>query len=233
MNNLDYDEPVIGLTHAGLGSVCRLGYRGSDVMKIVTPKVEIITPLDGEAILRHVELCGRVCYKSEARISDGSSHQFVANIIARGHESVLEHYSFSVRFICDRGVSHEIVRHRLASYSQESTRYCNYGQQGEISFIQPSFNDDQQLKIWRVAMEHCEQAYLSLLAAGASPQMARSVLPNSLKTELVMTANLREWRLFIKLRGSMSAHPQIRELVIALVKQLKERIPVVFDDLVS
>lgn len=199
-------------------------------MNIVAAKVEIMTPIDGERVLRHIELCGRVCYKSETRISSDSARQFIANLIARGHESVLEHFSLSVRFICDRGVSHEIVRHRLASYSQESTRYCNYGQRNGVNFIQPTFDDAKQLAIWQQAMASCEKAYLELLAAGASPQMARSVLPNSLKTDIVMTANLREWRHFIKMRASMAAHPQIRELALELARQLREKIPVVFDD---
>ena len=205
-------------------------------MKIVTAKVEIMTPLDGASILKHLELCGRVCYKSEAHIQTDSSRTFLSKIIARGHESVLEHYSISVRFICDRGVSHEIVRHRLASYSQESTRYCNYGQcnnvnQDGLSFIQPPLADVQQLALWQQTMQQCEQAYLALLALGASPQMARAVLPNSLKTELIMTANLREWRHFIKLRASAAAHPQLRALALDLAKQLQERIPVLFDDM--
>ena len=111
-------------------------------MKIIKPSIDILTPIDGTEILKHIELCGRVCYKSEEKISEGSAETFIANIIKRGHEAVLEHYDITVKFICDRGVSHEIVRHRLASYCQESTRYCNYSKEGfgkEITVIAPCY----------------------------------------------------------------------------------------------
>ncbi len=111
-------------------------------MKIISPSFEILTPLDGKTILKHIELCGRVCYKSEDKITDTSAAAFVAGIIKRGHEAVLEHFNITIKFICDRGVSHELVRHRLASYCQESTRYCNYSKEGfggEITVIRPAF----------------------------------------------------------------------------------------------
>ena len=117
-------------------------------MKIINADVEFITPIDGAAILKRLEQCGRVCYKSEAKITDTSAPAFVAGIIKRGHEAVLEHCSFTVKFICDRGVSHEIVRHRMASYCQESTRYCNYSKDGfgnEITVIEPCFWDKNSL----------------------------------------------------------------------------------------
>ena len=212
-------------------------------MKIVKPGVEFITPIDGNVILKLLEECGRVCYKSESRITETSAPTFVGNILKRGHESVLEHCSFTVKFTCDRGVSHEIVRHRLASYSQESTRYCNYGagQFGEeITVIEPAdafsydlcnATDYHKYQLWREAMEQAEKSYLELLEYGATPQEARSVLPNSLKTEVVMTANIREWRHFLKLRCSPAAHPQMREVALALLKEVHARIPVLFDDL--
>lgn len=200
-------------------------------MKIIEPQVIILTELDGPAILKHIERCARVCYKSEAKITEDSAYSFLAGIISRGHESVLEHFSFSVRFICDRGVSHEIVRHRIASFSQESTRYCNYGNCDDgITVIRPPLTE-AQMPLWLEAMESSEKTYLAMLAAGASPQMARSVLPNSLKTELIMSANLREWRHFLKLRTESAAHPQIREVAIDLARQLKAKIPVIFDDI--
>lgn len=210
-------------------------------MKIIKPYTEILTPIDGEEILKHIELCGRVCYKSEDRITEESARKFVASIIKRGHESVLEHYSVTVRFVCDRGVSHEIVRHRIASYSQESTRYCNYGNDdGGCTFILPIFFDtgmgEQSNSLvfdeWRHSCEVSERKYLSLLDFGATPQEARSVLPNSLKTEVIMTANLREWRHFFKLRTAKAAHPQMREVAIPLLNELQEKIPVVFDDII-
>ena len=204
-------------------------------MRIIKPSFEIMTPVDGQSIMAHLEQCGRVCYKSEGRIAEGSAEKFLANIVKRGHEAVLEHYSFTVKFIVDRGVSHEIVRHRLASYCQESTRYCNYSKDSfgnEITVIQPCFYWSwAQYDSWRHACQAAEAVYFRLLADGVTPQEARDVLPNSLKTELVMTANLREWRHFLKLRCSKAAHPQIREVANLLLAQLKDAIPVIFDDI--
>ena len=204
-------------------------------MRIVIPSVEIMTPIDGADILRRVEAAGRVCYKSESAIRDGSAEKFVANVIKRGHESVLEHVSLTVKFIVDRGVSHEIVRHRIASYSQESTRYCNYGNDkfgSEITVVKPVFFDEgtTAYEIWKRSCEDDEKAYFDLLNEGCSPQQARSVLPNSLKTELVATMNLREWRHFFRLRTAMDAHPQMREVATLLLIMMKNAIPVVFDD---
>lgn len=212
-------------------------------MKTMKPYAEVITPIDGDAILKHIELCGRVCYKSEDKITSDSAKKFISGIIKRGHESVLEHYSLTVRFVCDRGVSHEIVRHRIASYSQESTRYCNYGNDdGGCTFIEPCFWDGyeppispmpkaEQLMRWKHAMQRAECTYRSMINVGASPQEARSVLPNSLKTEVIMTANLREWRHFFRLRTAKAAHPQMREVAIPLLRQLQDKIPVVFTDI--
>ena len=208
-------------------------------MKIIKPYYEIVVPLDGSSIIKHIEQCGRVCYKSEDKITEGSddsAERFVQNLIKRGHESALEHYSFSVRFVCDRGVSHEIVRHRLASYSQESTRYCNYSSgkfNSEIAVIKPCFlvENTEGYEMWKNACERAEEAYFNLLDWGCSPQEARAVLPNSLKTEIVMTANIREWRHFLKLRTATDAHPQMRELTVPLLLELQEKVPVLFDDI--
>ena len=204
-------------------------------MKIISPSFEILTPLDGKTILKHIELCGRVCYKSEDKITDTSAAAFVAGIIKRGHEAVLEHFNITVKFICDRGVSHEIVRHRLASYCQESTRYCNYSKDDfgkEITVIKPCFMEPGTASwdFWKEACEVAESSYFDLLEFGCTPQEARSVLPNSLKTEVVMTANLREWRHFFKLRTAPAAHPQMREVAKLLLKQMREMVPGVFDD---
>lgn len=211
-------------------------------MKIVNAGYEFITPIDGNVILKRIEQAGRVCYKSEDKITDESAIKFAQNIIARKHEAVLEHCSFTVKFIVDRGVSHEIVRHRVASYCQESTRYCNYSKDkfgNEIAVIKPCFwrEDEEEnkeyvkLAIWKRSMAEAESAYFELLRIGATPQEARAVLPNSLKTEVVMTANIREWRHFLKLRTSSAAHPQMREVAIPLLKELQEKIPVLFDDI--
>lgn len=205
-------------------------------MKIINASYSIETPIEGKQILKRIEKAGRTCYKSENRITEESAKAFVRKLIERGHESVLEHESITVRFVCDRGVSHEIVRHRIASFSQESTRYCNYSGNrfgNQITFIKPCFLEEGTggYKLWKQAMFVAEKEYFELLNWGCTPQEARSVLPNSTKTEVVMTANLREWRHFLKLRTAKAAHPQMRELTVPLLHELQRQIPVVFDDI--
>jgi thymidylate synthase (FAD) len=191
---------------------------------------------EGRAMLVNLERAGRTCYKSEERIDEQSAQGFVRRLIASGHHSVIEHASISVRLVCDRGVSHELVRHRLAAFSQESTRYANYSQDkfgGEITVIRPLFwaPGTQAHDLWLKSMRQAEAAYLELLGLGAKPQEARSVLPNSLKTEVVMTANLREWRHVLGLRCGRASHPQMREIMLPLLSHFYEVVPVVFDDL--
>jgi thymidylate synthase (FAD) len=318
-------------------------------MQAIKPYTQIFNDFDGQDILKKIELCGRVCYKSERKIAEGSAEKFVANIVKRGHEAVLEHGSFivktdfgfyagtiylinaleqedsefisylrftndtdpiisgnvrawreffkavmnmnnelpcivekfikdntllfpefqdvvfrdyvgdeefeiikpsdlkteneklthqdvTVKFVTDRGVTHEIVRHRLASYCQESTRYCNYSKDDfgkEITFIIPSYLDygTAGWNTWKETMKACEDAYFKLLDIGLLPQEARAVLPNSLKTELVMTANLSEWKHFFDLRTDNAAHPQMREVARPLLDEMKELIPGVFDNI--
>ena len=317
-------------------------------MQAIKPYTQIFDDFDGQEILKKIEVCGRVCYKSEGRIEEGSAERFVASLIKRGHEAVLEHGSFivetsedfydetkyvvdhleestdfvsylrftndtrpiisgnvrawrsfftmvlatynrlpiaakkfikdnpiifpefqdakfreiedysefkvlkasdlqslkeklthwdvTVKFVVDRGVSHEIVRHRPASYCQESTRYCNYSKEdfgSEITLIIPHYIifGSEAWKTWKDAMKHAETAYFKLLDIGLLPQEARAVLPNSLKTELIMTANLCEWVTFFKLRTANAAHPQMREVARPLLDDLKELIPVIFDNI--
>jgi thymidylate synthase (FAD) len=221
-------------------------------MKIIKPSYEIMDPIDGQAILKKIELIARVSHRSEGNITETSAAPFVKKIIKLGDESVLEHVSITVRFVCDRGVSHELVRHRIAAFTQESTRYCNYSKDGfgnEITVIQPCFLSDMTYLdmeeeipcasrgfthkdfAWYNAMQHAETFYFDMLKAGATPEEARSVLPNSLKTEVVCTANLREIRHILKLRCNKRAHPQIRELMVPLLHELQAKIPVVFDDI--
>lgn len=205
-------------------------------MKEIRPSFEIMDDIDGAKILQKLERCGRVCYKSEDKITEDSAEKFIGMILKSGHESVLEHEKLTVKFICDRGVTHEIVRHRIASYSQESTRYCNYSKDkfgNELTFIRPCFWDDdsEEYAVWKQAMEEIEKTYVKLISLGAKPEEARSILPNSLKTEIVCTMNLREWRHFFRLRTAERAHPQIREISVALLDELKKRIPVIFDDI--
>lgn len=217
-------------------------------MKIIKPSYEILTPISDGGIkeLQHIERIARVCYKSEDKISpDGeSAKKLIKMLIDREHEAMLEHGSISVLFICDRGVSHELVRHRVASFAQESTRYCNYSKDkfgNEITVIKPFFfignnipggeADNWCHEAWKKACEESERSYFDILAAGKNPQEARTVLPNSLKTEIVVTANYREWRHILWLRASPFAHPQMRELMIPLMNDLHDRLPVIFDDI--
>ena len=214
-------------------------------MIVVKPDFEILDAPDYKDLVEKIEKIGRVCYKSEDKIVEGSAETFIRNLLKRGHESVIEHGSITVRVICDRGVTHEIVRHRIASYSQESTRYCNYSKDkfgNQISCIDLATgfsynlseeNDRQKYEVWQKAMEAAEKYYFEMLALGAKPQEARSILPNSLKTELVMTMNIREWRHFMKLRVAPYAHPQIRELGSMILGEFIERYPVFFEDLES
>lgn len=205
-------------------------------MIVIEPSFEILQEVDSWEILKRLERIGRVCYKSEGKITDTSCESFLSNIIARGHESVIEHEKLTVKFICDRGVSHELVRHRLASYSQESTRYCNYSKDrfgSELTFIKPCFwqEDSEAYRVWEQAMAEAERGYFRLLELGASPQEARSLLPNSLKTEIVATMDLREWRHFFKMRAAPAAHPQMRQIAGALLRDLQQRLPVIFGDI--
>ena len=198
-------------------------------MKIIEARYSIETPIDGAEMLKRIEKAGRTCYKSENRITAESATAFVRMLIERGHESVLEHESITVRFVCDRGISHEIVRHRIASFSQESQRYVRYN--GDIEFINPHMPNAKAYEAWKELCERAEETYKELLSYGVQPQQARAVLPNSTKTEVVMTANLREWRHFLKLRTATAAHPQMRELTVPLLHELQRQIPVVFDDI--
>lgn len=181
--------------------------------------------------LETIEAAGRTCYKSEDKITEGSAEKFVRMIIKRGHLSVIEHAMMRVRFICDRGITHEIVRHRLAAYSQESTKYCNYGKVDMRFIIPGDFKlDSDDLELLGLIENHYNKC---LNEKHRSPQQARYFLPNGLKTEIVMTANLREWMHVFKLRISKAAHPQMRELMIPLLKEINNIIPVLFEELVA
>jgi len=206
-------------------------------MKIINQSYQILTKLDGKEILKNIERAGRTAYKSEDRITEDSAINFVKMLIKRGHTSVIEHESFSVKFINDRGVSHEEVRHRLASFTQESTRYINYTKEnkgGQCTFIDIENhlkNPAISYSVWYNQMKNSEEAYKAMIDAGESPQIARSVLPNSLKTEIVITANLREWRTIFEQRTAKGAHPQMREIMIPLLEEIKTIIPIIFDDI--
>jgi thymidylate synthase (FAD) len=205
-------------------------------MKVIDPYFDILNMPAGESVLTHIELAARTCYKSEDKITADSAARLLRGLLKSGHHSVFEHASASVRIVCDRGISHEIVRHRLCAFSQESTRYANYARDKfgqEITVIKPFFwpENSDAYRTWKAQMESAEAAYLQLIEGGASPQEARSVLPNSLKTEVVMTANMREWRHIFKLRCAGASHPQIRQLMLPLLDRFKTEIAVLFDDL--
>jgi len=203
-------------------------------MKIVEPSHKIMNITTN--YLKLIESAGRTCYKSEGTATLGSAPAFVKKIIKSGHHSVLEHASMTVRFITDRGVTHELVRHRLCAFSQESTRYCNYSNDKfgkEITVIRPLFWSEasDQYGSWRQSCEAAEAEYFWLVNHGSKPQEARSVLPNSLKTEIVVTANFREWRHIFSLRTASAAHPQMRQIMIPLLNEAQDLVPVVFDEI--
>ena len=205
-------------------------------MKVIEPYFEILHMADAHEIYRHLELAARTCYKSEDRIDQGTAEALLKRLLKTGHESVIEHISITVRLVCDRGVTHELVRHRLCSFSQESTRYANYSKEKfgrEITVIKPFFwqEGSDQYKEWESAMEACERSYLALLDSGAKAQEARSVLPNSLKTDIVVTANIREWMHVFNLRCSPASHPQMRQVMLPLLNEFYTRIPVLFESL--
>ena len=265
-------------------------------MKLVKPSYTILTKINGEQILADIERVARTCYKSEDKIKyaeavngknphkpvfcASSARLLIKKLIDNKHEAMLEFGdSITVKFICDRGISHELVRHRLASFAQESTRYCNYGNDEHIQFIIPSWlelkegildnvdhpvtdlNDGDIHKLykivnkylrtfynkdriisnqfigisnWIIQMLLSEAAYYShLYINNWSPQQARSVLPNSLKTEINIKANIREWRHIFTLRTAKAAHPQMRELMCPLLDDFKSKIPILFDDITT
>jgi thymidylate synthase (FAD) len=223
-------------------AVVMITENGGRTMRIIKPSYEILTEISDGGIkeLQFIERIGRVCYKSEDKISDDgeSSKKFVKMLVDLGHEAMIEHSQLTVKFTCDRGVSHEIVRHRVANYAQESTRYVNYGKEKfgrEITVVKPFYlkKDSPAYIDWFASVREAESRYMGMLDNGCTPQEARAVLPNSTKTEIVMTANYREWRHFLKLRTATDAHPQMRELTVPLLKELQQRIPIVFDDIVA
>jgi thymidylate synthase (FAD) len=230
-------------------------------MILIKPSYEILTSINGEQILIDIEKAARTCYKSEDKIKIESNYEngdarryaksarvLINKIIKRGHEAMIEFGpDITVKFIVDRGVSHEMVRHRMASFAQESTRYVNYGRGNHMVFIIPSWLEgvdeatykkqqhetfgDKQFQFWFNHLVDVEEMYDYLIAKKWTPQQARSVLPNSLKTEINIKANLREWRHIFKLRTASGAHPQMYEVMRPLLDEFKERIPIIFDDI--
>jgi thymidylate synthase (FAD) len=188
-------------------------------------------PMDGISMLKKIEYAGRISHRSEERITDDSYDKFLRSVVLNhGDWSITEHASVTVEVEADRGITHEIVRHRIASYTQESTRFVNYDKQ-EMRFIEPPFKDARSKALWLMRVQQLELTYLELLENGESPQLARSVLPNSLASKLVMTFNLRSWRWFFIMRCSKETHPQMKELTIPLLADFKRLIPILFEDI--
>ena len=220
-------------------------------MKIIEPSVELMRDFDGAEVMKFIERCGRTCYQSEKNITDDSAEKFVRNLIKRGHESVLEHFSATFKIICDRGVMAELTRHRLASFSVESTRFNDYSK-GELTFIRPHLQSNtvgmkeeiyekaltKNMSFfvltniaWESKMRDVEKFYKNLIESGIQPEQARAILPNSLKTEIVMTANLRELRHILILRCDTKAHPQMRQIALKILSILYKKLPVIFEDI--
>jgi thymidylate synthase (FAD) len=205
-------------------------------MKIIQPSV---TWLDEPRVsmLKRLEAVARTCYKSENKITETSCHKFIHSLAQiKKHTSILEFCDVTVRIICDRGVSHELVRHRIGSYAQESTRYCNYAQDkfgGEITVIEPFFWERESpcYCLWRQACSEAERQYINLLNTGCPPDEARSVLPNSLKTEINVKYNLQQWRYVLKLRTAPNAHKQMRQVMIPILRVFREMLPEIYEDI--
>lgn len=225
------------------------------VAKIVKPKFQILSRLNERSILKHLERCGRTCYKSEDKITDDSCYKFIKMLLSKGHESVIEHYNISIKFVCSRALSHQLVRHRLCSFSEQSQRYCNFETKVDMGIIQPYWMNESDIKkirnksfssvlqipnkvskkcqYWLESIIDSTVTYGILLRSNPdmTPQQARSLLPNAAKTEIVCTANLRQWRHILKLRTSKGADPEIRELMIPLLRKLQEKLPTLFSDI--
>lgn len=207
-------------------------------MKLIKPSVEIITPIATQDVYKTIEKIARTCYKSEDKITGDSAERMVKTLIKSGHEAMIEFFDITVKFTCDRITSQSIVRHRLGSFAQESTRYCNYTKDkfgNEITFIQPHWYQGELHNDWKPAfikvLNFAERQYCEFISHGLSPEDARAVLPNALKTEINVKFNLREWRHFFNLRCHHTAHPDIQVLAKDLLTQLYDKLPVVFEDL--
>ncbi len=208
------------------------------MVKIIPDSVEIMTPLDGQAILKHLELCIRNCYKSEDKIEPGSAEKMIRKIIELKHEAMLEHFSVTVRLITDIGVYKDLTRHRIASFAIESTRYCNYskGKFGsEITVMEPPelVPGTEDYNVWLTCMQDIEKAYNTLAAKGYKADVCRMMLPHSTKASVIMTANLREWRHIFKLRTAKAAHPTVRHIMAKVLAEFQKQIPIIFDDIVA
>lgn len=210
--------------------------------RIINFPYNLFTKEDGINLLKKIEWCARISHRSEDKVTEKSYNRFIKFVVMeKGDWSVVEHAFITCDFLVDRGITHEIVRHRLFSFTQESTRFCNYGKKdGQISIIDPvryldtssETEESKNYNLWWTAVSTAEKNYLQLLDKKVSPQMARSVLPNSLASRIIITGNLRNWRHFFLMRTSKEAHPQMREIVIPLLKEFQEKIPILYEDII-
>lgn len=203
-------------------------------MKIIEPKI-YVENYDGIKIMKRLERACRTCYKSENLITEDSYKHLLTNCLNRGHESILEHEKISIRMICDIGVYKDLTRHRFASFSIESTRYCNYGKDkfdNEIKFIKPVHIEEgtENYKIWEDTMKYIEKQYMEMGEKKATPDQMRMLLPHSTAAEVCMTANIREWRHILSLRCSKMTHPAVRQLLIPLLLKFKKDMPELFEN---
>ena len=206
------------------------------MVKIVEQSYEIMTPIDGEAILKHLELCARNCYKSEGLITEDSAHKMIKKLVELKHEAMIEHFAITVKFTTDLSFYKDVTRHRIASFAIESTRYCMYAKEkfgNEVTVIKPCniLDGTPEYAEWLQCMKDIERAYLAMADLGCKPDQCRMLLPHSVKADVILTANLREWRHIFKLRADKAAHPGIQVLMKALLKDFSSKIPVLFDDL--
>ena len=202
-------------------------------MRIVEPWIKV-EKIDGKQIMKRIERACRTCYRSEGKITEDSYKNLLKNCITSGHESVLEHEKVTVRIYSDIGSYKDLTRHRFASFSVESTRYCSYDKNkygNEIAFMNPIYIEDKEVyETWKKTMEEIEKGYMEMKKLGASTDMCREVLPHSTAGEYTMTANIREWKHILKLRTNSHVHPSIRQVLIPLLKYFKEQMPEIFDD---
>lgn len=202
-------------------------------MKIIEPLVEVEN-FDGLKIMKNIERACRTCYRSEDKITEDSYKNLIKNCVNRGHESVLEHEKITVRLTCDIGVYKDLTRHRIASFSIESTRYCNYGKDkwdNQIKFIKPcNIEGDSELySNWVGTMDFVEKEYIAMSKNGATPDQMRMILPHSTAAEVTMTANIREWKHIFELRCSKRVHPSVQQVMIPLLLYFKEKMPEIYE----
>lgn len=206
-------------------------------MKIVPQTVEILTPIDGTYICKFIEKCARNCYKSEKSITEDSYKTMLERLIKSGHTAMLEHFNITVKLVTNVGCYKDLTRHRMASYAIESTRWCNYDKDkfgNELTFTDPIHIDHnkEEYKIWFETMQTIENNYMKMSELGCKPDQMRMILPHSTKADVIMTANIREWRHIFGLRCKKDAHPEVQYIMVLLLKEFKEKIPILFDDIV-